>query len=72
MQKKYLLGVILIGMIAFTMVMGCTSIPFFCEEQSRQELEKCNIDCGEGIFSSVCKTNCTIEHNNRMDECVGK
>jgi hypothetical protein len=65
-----LLIIVTISVLAF--FTGGTGFAFICEEQSRQKLDTCNIDCGEGILSELCKTKCTIEHNERMDECVGK
>jgi hypothetical protein len=70
-QEKYLIIGVIFAFVAVLLLSGCTSFAFICEEQSRQELNTCNIDCGEGILSEFCKTKCTIEHNARLDECVG-
>ncbi len=68
-QKKYLIGIALVGIIALALLNGCTGFAITCEDQSRQELSKCNIDCGEGILSEFCKTKCTQENNDRIDNC---
>lgn len=62
-----------VGMGALVCLMvllgGCTSVALTCEDQSRDQLSKCNTDCGEGIASEFCKTGCTIAHNDRLEQC---
>jgi hypothetical protein len=71
-KEKYLIGGIIIALIAMVFLSGCTSFAFTCEDQSREKLDTCNVDCGEGLLSELCKTNCTIEHNARLEQCEGK
>lgn len=47
---------------------GCTTA-LSCEDRSREQLARCNADCGEGVGSELCKTGCTNEHNQRLDQC---
>lgn len=51
---------------------GCavTLPPFTCEDLSREQLQRCNIDCGEGLGSELCKTQCTGDHNRRLEQCA--
>ncbi|MFA6065048.1 MAG: hypothetical protein WCW44_02970 [archaeon] len=68
-----LLGLaILVVIIGISFLTGSNGILHICEDQSREKLSACNIDCGEGIMSSLCKTNCTAEHNNRLELCAAK
>lgn len=62
---------IMIGMLVLASVVlaGCTASVGSCEDQSRTQLERCNTDCGEGIGAELCKTNCTAEHNSRLEQC---
>jgi len=69
-QNKNFIGLIAIAIIGLVALSGCTSIALTCEDQSRQKLDTCNKDCGEGILSSVCKTSCTGEHNQRLEQCT--
>jgi len=72
LNKRYLVGMTLIGIVALTLLMGCTGFALTCEDQSRQKLANCNTDCGEGVLSEFCKSSCTAEHNARLDDCAGK
>lgn len=57
---------ILVGsVVAFS---GCT-LALSCEDRSRQQLERCNTDCGEGLGAALCKSTCTSEHNARLEQC---
>ncbi|MBI4044986.1 MAG: hypothetical protein HY392_04730 [Candidatus Diapherotrites archaeon] len=57
-------------LIAATVVLSGCSVPgFTCEDRSRQQLERCNTDCGEGIGAELCKTACTGEHAERLEQC---
>jgi hypothetical protein len=68
----YFVGIAMLGIVSLALLSGCTGFAFICEEQSRQQLGTCNTDCGEGILSELCKSKCTIEHNDRLDKCAGK
>jgi len=70
-QKKYAIGILLLGIVTLALLSGCTGFAFICEEQSRQKMATCNTDCGEGILSELCKTKCTIENNERINQCNG-
>ena len=70
MDKKYLIGLVMLGLLALVLLNGCTGLGLTCEDQSRDKLSTCNIDCGEGVMSSVCKSSCTAAHNDRLDACV--
>ena len=82
-QKKYFMGmglteisvfvglIIIVTIATLALLTGGTGFAFTCENQSRQKLDICNIDCGEGILSELCKTKCTIEHNERLGICKG-
>jgi len=70
MNKNYLIGIVMLGLIALVLLNGCTGVALTCEDQSRDKLNTCNIDCGEGVMSSVCKSSCTEAHNNRLAACV--
>jgi len=69
-KKNYLIGIVMLGLIALALLNGCTSLAFTCEDQSREKLANCNIDCGEGVLSSICKSGCTEQHNNRLEACA--
>jgi hypothetical protein len=69
-QKQVITGLIAVAILAIIVISGCTSIALTCEDQSRQKLDRCNADCGEGILSQVCKTGCTGEHNQRLEQCA--
>ncbi|MFA5763890.1 MAG: hypothetical protein WC915_03680 [archaeon] len=66
---------ILIGIVLIVVIVGISFITNgdvfnICKEQSRQELNTCNIDCGEGVLSGFCKSECTSEHNARLEQCT--
>jgi hypothetical protein len=68
-----LLGIaIIVSIVGISFLTNGTDIFHICENQSREILNTCNTDCGEGILSSVCKTKCTIEHNERLEVCNEK
>jgi len=69
-EKNYLIGFVMLVLIALVLLNGCTNIAFTCEDQSREKLNDCNIDCGEGVLSSICKSSCTVQHNNRLEVCA--
>lgn len=56
-------------LIAVITLSGCTVPGFTCEDRSRQQLDRCNTDCGLGIGSELCKTRCTNEHTARLEQC---
>lgn len=66
------MGIAMLGIVALVLLNGCTGFAFTCEDQSRQKLNTCNIDCGEGVLSELCKTKCTMENNDRLNQCAGK
>ncbi|MBS3061718.1 MAG: hypothetical protein J4215_03995 [Candidatus Diapherotrites archaeon] len=68
-QKRAITGLIVIAIAGIFLLSGCTSIALTCEDQSRQTLDKCNEDCGEGVLNAICKTGCTGEHNQRLEQC---
>lgn len=69
-RKELLVGLIVLAAAGMIVLSGCTSVALTCEDQSRQQLDRCNTDCGEGILNSVCKSGCTAEHNQRLDQCA--
>ncbi|MFA6269075.1 MAG: hypothetical protein WCW13_04105 [archaeon] len=71
-QPRYIIGIALLGLFVLALLNGCTSAVQICENESRQKLDTCNIDCGEGILSEFCKEKCTIEHKDRIDQCAQK
>jgi hypothetical protein len=66
-QKQVITGLII---VAIAVIIGYALITLTCENQSRQKLDQCNTDCGEGLLSELCKTGCTIEHNQRLGQCA--
>ena len=68
--KKIGISAILIVVLSMSLIAlsGC-NYALSCEDQSREQLDRCNIDCGEGLGSEICKTNCTAEHNSRLSQC---
>lgn len=43
---------------------------FVCEYKSRATMQTCNTDCGDGLFSSLCKSVCTLENAERLKQCA--
>lgn len=43
---------------------------FVCEYKSRATMQTCNTDCGDGLFSSLCKSVCTLENADRLKQCA--
>lgn len=67
--KKYSIALFALAVFSVLVLSGCTSIALTCEDKSREQLNRCNTDCGEGILSEFCKTGCTGEHNARLAAC---
>lgn len=55
MKRLILLGLILL----FFFSLGCVGETDVCKEN----MKKCNEECGEGIFAGFCKEGCTSEYN---------
>lgn len=71
LNQKIATIVLLVAFVSTVAFAGCTSLPAItCEDKSREQLNRCNIDCGEGVGSSFCKSACTDEHQNRLELCA--
>ena len=54
----FILLVAVFLIISLFLIAGCTQ-----EDPCQTEFEQCNYDCGEGVFSSICKEKCTYNYN---------
>jgi hypothetical protein len=69
-RTQLLTGLFILAISGVLLLSGCTSVALTCEDQSRQQLDRCNTDCGEGLGSELCKTGCTSAHNDRLEQCA--
>ncbi|MDO8511418.1 MAG: hypothetical protein Q7S55_04605 [Nanoarchaeota archaeon] len=59
-ERRWLSGVLIAVFLITSLFLtaGCTQ-----EDPCQTEFEQCNYDCGEGVFSSICKEKCTYNYN---------